>query len=57
MQEAKLVTDAVVKGVETGVKVVQEAWNLMDAATEKRPPSEVMSQAAVQRMQGKSQGG
>lgn len=56
MQEAKLVTDAVVKGIETGVKVVQEVWNLMDAATEKHSPSEVMSQAAVQRMQGKREG-
>ena len=46
--------------IKTGVKMVdagfKKAWSLLDAATEKQKPSEVLSQKAVSAIQGKRQG-
>ncbi len=53
----KPVSDAVLTGVKLEVEAARKAWSLMEAATEKRQPSEVMSQGAVKRMQGKQIGG
>lgn len=57
MKEAKFVADAVVKAARTGETALRKAWSLMEAATEKQRPSEVMSREAIRRMQGRSGGG
>lgn len=57
MKEAKFVADAVVKAARTGETTLRKAWSLMEAATEKQRPSEVMSREAIRRMQGRSGGG
>ena len=52
----KTVADAVVttaKVVETGLK---KAWSILDAASEKKAPSEYLSKNAMSAIQGKIQG-
>ena len=53
---AKVATDAAqatAKVVETGLRKI---WSIMDAASEKKLPGEVMSQRGIQAMQGKVKG-
>lgn len=47
------VTQKTTRAIETGIK---KAWSILDAATEKRPPSEYLSPKAVNAIQGKVQG-
>jgi len=52
--EEKTVREAIstsAKLVETSIK---KAWSVLDAASEKKPPSEVLSQKAVRAIQGSS---
>jgi len=56
VQEGKFVADAAIRAVQIGEAAVRKAWSLMEAATEKKRPSEVLSPAAVRRIQGKRQG-
>ncbi len=53
MKEIKYAADAAIQAVRSGETAIRKAWSLMEAAAEKKRPSEVMSRAAVQRMQGK----
>jgi hypothetical protein len=53
MKELKFVADAAIRAARTGETAIRRAWSLMEAATEKKRPTEVMSQAAIRRMQGK----
>lgn len=48
----KVVTETT-KLAETALK---KAWSLMDAATEKKSPSEYLSQTAIKAVQGASDG-
>jgi hypothetical protein len=57
MQEIKFVADAAIKSVRATETAVRKAWSLMEAATEKKRPSEIMSREAIQQMQGKRSGG
>jgi hypothetical protein len=53
----KILTDVVKKTthlVETGMK---KAWSVLDAAVEKKSPSEVLSKQGIRAIQGKSPGG
>lgn len=52
VQVEKFATEAVDKTkriVEAGIR---KAWSILDAASEKRPPSEYLSQQAVRAIQG-----
>ena len=57
MDEVKFVADAAIKAVRTGEAAIRQATSLKEAATEKKRPSEVLSQEAVRRIQGKRPGG
>ena len=57
MKEVKFVADAAMQSLKAGVEVVRKAWTLMEAAAEKQPPSEILSQSAVRRIQGQEPGG
>jgi len=57
VQEAKWVADGVVNAVKAEVEGVRKVWSLMEAATEKKRPSEIVSQEAIQHIQGKRPGG
>lgn len=57
MREVKQVADGVVKAVRAEVNVVRKVWSLMEAAVEKKRASEILSQSAIQRIQGKRPGG
>ena len=57
MDETKFMADAIIKTVRAGETSLRKAWSLMEAATEKKRPSEVMSQEAIRRMRGTSTGG
>ncbi|MBN1922749.1 MAG: hypothetical protein JW892_15985 [Anaerolineae bacterium] len=52
MESIKPVVDTALQAAKTGVEVVHTAWSLMEAASEKKPPSELLSQSAVRRIQG-----
>jgi hypothetical protein len=52
MESIKPVVDTAFQAVKTGVEVVRKVWSLMEAAAEKMPPSELLSQSAVRRIQG-----
>lgn len=55
MENIKPVADTAFQAVKTGVEVVRKAWTLMEAASEKQPPSELLSQSAVRRIQGQDE--
>ena len=57
MESIKPVVDTAVQAARAGVEAVQKAWSLMEAATEKKSPSELLSQSAVRRVQGQDEGG
>jgi len=57
MDEVKFVADAVIKTARAADTAMRRAWSLMEAATEKQRPSEVMSREAIRRMQGRDRRG
>jgi hypothetical protein len=56
VSEAEWVADAAIKTIQMGESAIRNVWSLMEAATEKKRPSEVLSPEAVRRMQGKRPG-
>lgn len=57
VQEAKWIADGVVNVLKAEVDAARKVWSVMEAATEKKRPSEIVSQEAMQRIQGKRPGG
>lgn len=53
IRETVSVTQTAVK---ESINLVKKAWSIMDAATEKPPPSDYLSPRAVQNIQGKPPG-
>ena len=49
---AKAAVDTTTKLAETAIK---KAWSILDAASEKKPPSEYLSQNAIKAIQGYAQ--
>jgi len=56
MQEVKFLAEAAIRAARIGETALRKAWSLMEAAAEKKRPSELMSQAAIRRMQGQQKG-
>ncbi len=52
-KEATAVTQTAVK---ESFNLVKKAWSILDAASEKTPPSEFLSPKAIQSIQGKQAG-
>jgi len=52
----KAVADTTRTGVRLADAALKKAWSILDAAAEKRSPSEVLSSRAISAMQGKAQG-
>lgn len=52
MTETKIIADGASTAVKVTEAAVKRAWSLMDAAAEKRPPSEVLSPQAIKAVQG-----
>lgn len=52
METIKPVVDTTFQAAKAGVEAVRKVWSLMEAAAEKKPPSELLSQSAVRRIQG-----
>ncbi|MBM4425274.1 MAG: hypothetical protein FJ030_18150 [Chloroflexi bacterium] len=48
----KALTDTVSTTLKLADSALKKVWSLMDAAAEKKPPSEQLSRAAVQAIQG-----
>jgi hypothetical protein len=57
MREIKFVTDAVIKTARASETAIRKAWSLMEAAAEKKQPSQVMSRETIRHIQGKKPGG
>jgi hypothetical protein len=53
---AQIATDVTKKTLQTAETALRKVWSIMDAASEKKAPSEVLSQKGIQAMQGKSSG-
>ncbi len=53
MKELKFVVDAAMQAARDGEAALRQAWSLMEAATEKQRPSDVLSQNAISRIQGR----
>lgn len=53
---AKATTDVTQKALKTAETGIHKAWSILDAATEKMEPSEQISQDAIKKIQGKSEG-
>lgn len=51
----KTVTDAALKTAKIVETSLKKAWSILDAASEKKSPSEYLSKSAVQSIQGLSQ--
>jgi hypothetical protein len=51
---AKAATDTVKTGTRMVDTAIKKAWSILDAASEKRPPSEVLSEKAVSAIQGRT---
>lgn len=51
-------TKAVKDSAQTGIRAIdtsiKKAWSILDAAQEKRGPSQVLSESAIQAIQGKA---
>ena len=45
--------DVTQKGLRTADSTIKKAWSILDAATEKKPPSEYLSKQAISAIQGK----
>ena len=52
----KTATDAVKTGTKLMEATLKKAWSVLDAASEKKPPSEVLSKKAVKAVQGQGHG-
>jgi hypothetical protein len=48
----KDISDAVTTGLKLTEAAVREVWSVLDAASEKKQPSEQLSQTAIQAIQG-----
>jgi hypothetical protein len=48
--------DVINKTTKVADTAIKKAWSIMEAATEKRPPSEYLGQPAVKSIQGQNQG-
>jgi hypothetical protein len=49
----KDVVEGIQKGLKIEAKAMRAVWSLMEAATQKRRPSEIMSREARRRLQGR----
>jgi hypothetical protein len=56
-ETAQMTSDVVKTGVKVTEAAVKKAWSIMDAASEKRAPSEYLSQHAIKAIQGIAQPG
>lgn len=54
---AKGAADAVSKMAQITEASIRKAWSIMDAASEKKMPSEYLSQKAIRAIQGVGEGG
>ncbi len=52
----KAATDAAVTGIKTVEKGLRAVWSMMDAASEKKSPSQVLSPQGIQAIQGNPPG-
>ena len=52
MQEVRAISDAAQMAGQLAEAAVKKAWTIMDAAAEKRTPTEYLSSQAVKRIQG-----
>lgn len=50
---AKAASDMTKGVVRAGEQLVKKLWSIMDAASEKKPPSDYLSTQAIQSIQGK----
>jgi hypothetical protein len=50
--ETKIVSDTVKATARLAEAALKKAWSIMEAAAEKKPPSEYLSQNAVRAIQG-----
>lgn len=50
--ETKIATDVVRTTAKLAEAALKKAWSIMEAAAEKKPPSEYLSQNAVKAIQG-----
>lgn len=55
-QTAKVVGDTTRQAAQLAEAGIKKAWSILDAASEKKPPSEMLSQRAVRAVQGQAQG-
>lgn len=55
MSVEKAVVDTVAASLKIAEAAIKKAWSLMDAATEKKPPTEVLSPNAIKAIQGKTE--
>ncbi len=53
---AKATQDTIRQGVRTTEALLKKAWSILDAATEKKSPSEYLSPKAIAAIQGKQSG-
>lgn len=54
IQEGKVASDAMRKTEKAIEAMLKKAWTMLDAASEKTPPGEYLSQEAIGAIQGKS---
>jgi hypothetical protein len=57
MPAEKVIADTVTATLKVAEAAVKKAWSLMDAASEKKPPSEYLSPNAIKAIQGIAQPG
>ncbi len=55
-KEIKVASDVMNKAEKTAEAMVKKAWSLLDAASEKKPPGDYLSQNAIRSIRGKSEG-
>jgi len=53
---ANAARDAAQKGLRTADSAIKKAWSILDAASEKKPPSEYLSKQAISAIQGRNEG-
>jgi hypothetical protein len=53
---AKVTTDIVEKTAKVAETAMKKAWSIMEAAAEKKSPSEYLGQRSVKSIQGENQG-
>lgn len=52
MSTEKVITDVLTTTIKATEAALKKAWSLMDAAAEKKPPTEVLSSNAIKAIQG-----